>query len=168
MNIVLTVALNGGWTLVSDGGATTIGHRKVCIDETCTPTPDVQIREDGIWVVGELEVQWTSPTKARVRNAGGPWTSAQLTSPVADPSPWSGTPGERLTVAWDHGVLPGYWQSATYHCEQGTTAWVFNPVVESEPELIVRSDDSGVHFGERAEIVLCPGNFGGIWERERK
>jgi hypothetical protein len=168
MNIVLTVVLVGGWTLESEDDQYTLDRRKVCVEGACTSTPDVGIRADGTWVVGEFEVQWSSPTKARMRPKGGSWVPATLQSPVADASPWEGTPGARLTASWGHGVLPGFWQSATYHCEKGTTAWVFRPVVKSEPELIVRTDATGWHFGESAEIALCPGNFGGIWERERE
>ncbi|MEZ4322525.1 MAG: hypothetical protein R3F61_33975 [Myxococcota bacterium] len=63
-------------------------------------------------------------------------------------------------------MLPGFWQSATYHCEEGTQAWLFRPVVKSEPEIVVRSGPAGLSFAEGAEVVLCAGNFGGIWERK--
>lgn len=165
--IALTVALTGGWTLESDGGAYTLDRRQVCVDGTCSRVEDVRIREDGVWTVGELEVRWHTPTTASMRRGTGPWTRAQLRSPVAADSPWKGSAGERLTAGWGHGVLPGFWQSATYHCEEGTQAWLFRPVVKSELELIVRPGPEGWTFTEGAEVVKCPGNFGGVWERKR-
>ncbi|MCB9670801.1 MAG: hypothetical protein H6734_15075 [Alphaproteobacteria bacterium] len=63
-------------------------------------------------------------------------------------------------------MLPGFWQTATYHCEKGTTAWLFRPVVKSRPELVVRSGPGGWTFSEGGEVVACPGGFGGIWERK--
>lgn len=167
MSIVMTLTLAGGWTLESDGGAYTLDRRRVCVDGNCSPTEEVALRADGAWTVGALEIRWDSPTRARVRHGSGPWVAATLRSPVGTTSPWEGTPGGRLTAQWGHGVLPGFWQSATYHCEEGTTAWLFRPVVASEPELVVRKGADGWIFTEGAEVVKCPGNFGGVWEKKR-
>jgi hypothetical protein len=165
---VLVVTLTGGWTLASDGDDYTLDRRQVCVDGTCARVEQVRIRDDGVWTVGDVEVRWDSATTARMGRGAGPWTPAVLRSPVAAASPWEGTPGERLTAGWGHGVLPGFWQSATYHCEEGTQAWLFRPIVKTEPELGVRKTADGWAFSEGAEVVECPGDVGGIWERKRE
>ncbi|MCB9670799.1 MAG: hypothetical protein H6734_15065 [Alphaproteobacteria bacterium] len=98
MNVLLVVTLTGGWTLESDGGAYAVDHRRVCTDGACSPVGEVQVRDDGVWSVGEVEVRWDTPTTARMRRGAGPWVAARLKSPVAGESPWKGTPGEGLTV----------------------------------------------------------------------
>lgn len=168
MKTVLTVALAGGWTLSSEGGAYTIERRETCVDGACAPTGTARIREDGVWVFASgLEVQWRTPTAARMRHGEGPWVPATLAATFAGPPPWEGEAGRSLSPGWAHGVLPGLWFQDTWHCEAGTVAWLFQPIVAEQKELIVRKVDSGWTFTEGGHIVKCVGDIGGITERTK-
>lgn len=108
MNTALVVRLIGGWTLTSDDGTVVIDSVRSCVQESCRRTFEVEVDPDGLWRFDSgVEIRWVSPTSAVVRADGGGWLSAKLTSLTGGPSPWDGTPGERLTPSWDRGGPPG-------------------------------------------------------------
>ena len=75
---------------------------------------------------------------------------------------------ETLAPGWDHGVLPGLWFEAHYHCEKDTMAWTFRPVVKDVDGLIVRRVGEGWALSAGSnDIVKCVGAFGGISEPKR-
>ena len=52
-------------------------------------------------------------------------------------------PADGDSPGWEHGVLPGLWYEAHYHCQKEVKAWTFLPAVQGVDGLIMRRVGEG-------------------------
>ena len=153
--------LAGSFTLTAGEAGVTLTPEETCIAGTCVVTGGAKAAEDGTWRFDSgVRVKWTSHTEGTLSLDGDTWVAAQLT--FATPSE---PPPPDLEVRWHTPTTASMRRGAG----PWTSASLQSPVAAASPWKGTPGErlTAGWTFTEGAEVVKCPGNVGGIWERKR-